>query len=554
MSSRLILPVEPTLGEQVNWNELRQSWRLIVEHVPLLRYILAVTLIALAVAIRLALDPVLGPGRAAFITLFPMLMLAGWFFGLGPGLLALFLGAVSVLLLVMPPRYTWELEGTYIVAHLVLYLLVGAVCVTFGDLGRRGRRNMERSTHMLMQNRDRLEREASERRRVQQALRSSNEQLRTVLDELEAIYSQSPVGMLQLDNDLRYVRVNEAMAAINGLPAAEHYGKTVHEVVPDLADEIEAVCRRVFRTGEAVTNYEISGKSPVPPYEVRTWLESWYPLHGEDGTVLGLNVVAQDITELKQAERAQRRLNELLEERVAQRTAALQESERRTRLLASMLTLAEQEERRRISQVLHDDLQQQLYAIQLKLHGAREDLEEENWPQARQSTLEADFWIRQAIETTRRLTVDLSPPILYSEGLADALLWLVAQMKEMHGLDVELQADHAFRMPDDDMRVLLFQIVRELLFNVVKHAATDRARVALTQVGDEIIIHVADEGQGFDVDQALARSGEQHGFGLFNVAERLRLFGGDIHIDSAPGQGTRLTIHVAARLEMPPAA
>ena len=531
--------------------DVLNAWDDATSRQPVLRYGMAVALVALAVALRIALDPVLGTERLAYITLFAALMFTSWLGGLGPGLLALVVGGAGLLYLILPPRLVLALETPVLGISLALYLVIGGLCVLFGNAVRRAQQRAEKNAQMMQQESERLRREVNERRQTQEELRKTNEQLRQVLEELEATYSQSPVGMLQLDRNLGYVRVNEAMAAINGIPIAEHFGKTVHDIVPELAQEIEAVCRRVIETGRPVINHELSGETKADPGVVHTWLESWFPLRDAGGEVVGLNVVAQDITERKQAEEAQRRLNETLEERVAERTVALVESERRARLLASMLTMAEQEERRRISQVLHDDLQQQLYAIQLKLHAAQEELRVGDAPNALDNATEAEHWIQQSIETTRRLTVDLSPPILRSEGLADALRWLVTQMKEMHGLEVQLVASHAFRMPDEDMRVLLFQIVREMLFNVVKHAGIDRARVELDTAGEEIVILISDEGAGFDVAQAMARVEKEHGFGLFNAAERLRLFGGDMEIESAPGRGTRFTIHVATRVEEP---
>ena len=125
----------------------------------------------------------------------------------------------------------------------------------------------------------------------------------------------------------------------------------------------------------------------------------------------------------------------------------------------------------------------------------------------------------------------------------DALRWLAVQMAERHGLRVTLWAEHAFRIPDKDMRVLLFQIVGELLFNVRKHAATDEAIVALrSDPTGQLLIQISDAGQGFDVDAAAAAY--TGGFGLFSVRERLNLFGGHMAIDSAPGHGTRITLTV----------
>ena len=155
----------------------------------------------------------------------------------------------------------------------------------------------------------------------------------------------------------------------------------------------------------------------------------------------------------------------------------------------------------------------------------------------------AEAWVDAAIGTTRQLTVDLSPPVLKTEGLVDALGWLVMQMKEMHNLDVVVEAAHAFYTPDEDLRVLLFQILRELLFNVVKHAGVDRVTIELQDVDDHLAIRVIDEGRGFDVEAAAARVEQDGGFGLFSVRERLNLIGGHMEIDSAPGAGTRITVH-----------
>lgn len=252
----------------------------------------------------------------------------------------------------------------------------------------------------------------------------------------------------------------------------------------------------------------------------------------------------KDITDRKRTERTLRELNETLEERVAKRTAALVRSEERLRRAASKLTMAEQEERRRISQILHNDLQQQLHGVQMKLKIARRKAQTGASAEALRELDEAREWIERGVKTTRQLTVDLSPPVLESEGLAEMLGWLVSQMREMHGLEVRLVAERDVRLPDEDMRVLLFQIVRELLFNVVKHAGTERATVELRRTDEGRVLRIVDEGRGFDVERAAERAERGGGFGLFSIHERLRLFGGRMEIDSAPGEGTRVDVHV----------
>src|SRR6185437_1408182 len=223
----------------------------------------------------------------------------------------------------------------------------------------------------------------------------------------------------------------------------------------------------------------------------------------------------------------------------------LERSEQQVRRMASMLTMAEHAERRRISQVLHDDLQQQLHSIQMKLSAARSAIGQGKFESAIRHLEAAENWSGEGVDTARRLTVDLSPPILKSEGLAESLEWLVSQMRKMHGLDVILAGERELQLHDDAKRVLVYQVVRELLFNVVKYANTDSARIELRRVNDNLEMRVVDEGVGFD-PQKLRYEPKPGGggFGLASASERLALVGGHLDIESAPGFGTCITLHV----------
>jgi PAS domain S-box-containing protein len=133
--------------------------------------------------------------------------------------------------------------------------------------------------------------------------RHAEELVRNQLAEIEAIYRTAPVGLCVLDHDLRFVRINERLAEINGYPAAEHIGRSIREVVPDLADEAEPIMRRILETGEPVVDIEIVGETAAQPGVRRAWLETWAPLLGESGEILGINVMAEEVTERKRSER-----------------------------------------------------------------------------------------------------------------------------------------------------------------------------------------------------------------------------------------------------------
>jgi two-component system CheB/CheR fusion protein len=169
-----------------------------------------------------------------------------------------------------------------------------------------------------------------------------------------------------------------------------------------------------------------------------------------------------------------------------------------------------------------------------------------------QNIAEMEKMIDEATRLTRRLNVDLSPPILEGEGLAEAIGWLATQMREQYEVDVQVQVTAegepeeagSFPVPARDRRTLIFQFVRELLFNAIKHAGVDRILVRLQHEGGSYRIDVVDEGAGFDPEQVLQAEATTNGRGLLHTRERLRLVGGRLEIESAPGAGTRVTIVV----------
>jgi signal transduction histidine kinase len=144
---------------------------------------------------------------------------------------------------------------------------------------------------------------------------------------------------------------------------------------------------------------------------------------------------------------------------------------------------------------------------------------------------------------TRNLSVDLSPPVLHNEGLDAALRWLAAQMEQQQRLTVTVAAEERLPHLDDDLRVLLFQFVRELLFNIVKHAAVSTALVTLATEDDHLRIEVSDQGQGFNAN----RQNDPNSQGLLRITQRLQLIDGRMHIASAPGAGTCVTLYVPLR-------
>jgi signal transduction histidine kinase len=243
--------------------------------------------------------------------------------------------------------------------------------------------------------------------------------------------------------------------------------------------------------------------------------------------------IGQNVTARKQAEQALREINETLEERVRLRTQQVQD-------LATALTIAEQEERQRVAQVLHDDLQQRLYSllVRLQLLRKRWDIASDTPEQLEEIMTQ----LRDAVQVTRTLVTELNPPVLETEGLAAALHWLAEHMRQMYALSVNLEIRDDCEPYSVAVRTLLVQMARELLFNVVKHARTGEATLILEQADGGLRLLVEDRGVGFDLNSIAARPMGRGGYGLRSIKERLQLMGGRVDIQAVPGSGSRVTL------------
>jgi signal transduction histidine kinase len=214
------------------------------------------------------------------------------------------------------------------------------------------------------------------------------------------------------------------------------------------------------------------------------------------------------------------------------------------RSLASALSLTEERERRRLSVYLHDQIGHTLALTNIRL-GELQKRAPSQLPGFPGEELEKiGSLLKQAIRDTQSLTFRISSPILYELGLEAALEWLCEQVQKEHGLSVRFVADGRRNFLREDVRVLLFQAVNELLVNVVKHAQAHNLEVSVRREGGNLKVEVGDDGVGFQVPQTGARRPERGGFGLFSIRERLRPVGGRLEVQSAPGAGTHVSLAV----------
>ena len=234
-----------------------------------------------------------------------------------------------------------------------------------------------------------------------------------------------------------------------------------------------------------------------------------YPFTDSDGSPLIMEV-GIDITERKRAEAALRKL-------------------------ASELVMAEERERKRIAGVLHDEVAQTLAAAKMRIDMLR------GTPSDQEQTLkEAKALLVQSIQETRALMTDIGNPLLFDMGLKTACESLADRLMERHPVRIICDIRDAFKYVNPDVKTILYQLIRELLNNVVKHSQAQNAHVLLDMENGYFQVKVTDDGVGFD-PRTLGVPTIEGGFGLYSIRERLIAIDGSLQIESAPGTGTIVT-------------
>jgi PAS domain S-box-containing protein len=346
-----------------------------------------------------------------------------------------------------------------------------------------------------------------------EVLRDSEARFRT-------IFEATTMGIALVDKDGRIVECNPALQRMLGYSLTEFVNHIFTVFV--LSEDIDR-CKALFR--ELVNGKQESYQSEKK-FVCKDGRTVWGRLNvslirGTTAEEYFAICMVEDISEQKQAEKEIRAYQEQL------------------RSVASELSLTEERERRRLATDLHDHVGQILALAQIKLGAIRHS------PSATQLVEPMDEvrrLIEGTIQYTRSLTFELSPPILYDLGFEAAVEWLAELIHEQQGLTVKVQADRATKPMNDEIRIILFQTVRELLANIVRHASAKHIQIFIAREDATLQIKIEDDGLGLGIS---ADAGDgPFGFGFFSIGERLKYLGGHLEVVSEPGWGTRVTLQV----------
>lgn len=367
-------------------------------------------------------------------------------------------------------------------------------------------------------------------KRVTESLRSASVYARTLIEA-----SLDPLVTISADGTI--TDVNEASVRVTGVPREQMIGTdfSVYFTDPEKAREGYL---RVFSDG-VVHDYplvirHVNGTITDVLYNATIYRD-------EQGDVKGVFAAARDVTDRNRVVEALQQAHDQLEARVAQRTSALEQANEQMKKVSFELVWAEERERERIAGELHDQVGQSLLLAKMKLDALSESISSDS---LRSYAEDASSLVGNSIHDIRSLTFRMRPPILDTAGIATALEWLCSSISNDYNLQVDFSNDGQPKPLTAEVRYSLYQTVRELLLNVVKHARTQKAQLSMKTDNHTLVVQVADEGIGFNPPDAILKHVNKGGYGLYNVQQRIEQMSGRFAVESAPGRGTSVTLMV----------
>ena len=352
---------------------------------------------------------------------------------------------------------------------------------------------------------------------------SGEEKLRRL--EQEVLFSKKlleslPIPVFYEDSQGRYLGCNRAFAEFMSKSENEIIGHTIFDIV-----DRERAEKHYKRDQKMIL------KRTSSLAEERQMLHSDGTFHdvlfyktlifGESGEVSGLIGAFFDITDRKTAEIRERNYLERLQK------------------LAFALSATQEQERRIIAMEIHDSISQNLALSKIRLKILLETMDS---PTVKEELAQVIAAIDDSLQRTREQTFNLGLPVLYQFGLEKAIRFLKEDLLKRHGLFVSFKSTSFPVAINDSFKAFLFRTIQELLRNVVKHAGTDRASVAISQKSDTIFVEVADKGLGFNIEALEEADASNNSYGLFSLKTMIQLMGGIMEISSTPKRGTRVQL------------
>jgi len=333
-------------------------------------------------------------------------------------------------------------------------------------------------------------------------------------------------GIIEYDYKIdRIVDVNDELLKITGYSRQELLSQAPAEFLTE-----ESKIRFLERLSKIMSG------EPVPQDVVYQGVGKngeiqWFLLNEnityQNGQPDQANIVITEITKLKKTE------NKLIE---------YQEKLKR---LSIRLSMVEEDQRRSMASHLHEAIGQELFVMQLQLNEFEKSISNQD---LLPSLKKMKAQLLKIIQETKNLTFDLSPPVLYDFGFKEALKVLAETIENKHHIIVETYFEGEMDALRDEIKIILYRNLKELIHNTVKHAEAEKITISLKNSDSWLYVELRDNGIGFDAVNYMEETSSHDGFGLFDIKEKLNHLNGSLVIDSAPGEGTFISMQVPLQM------
>ncbi len=349
-----------------------------------------------------------------------------------------------------------------------------------------------------------------ERKQAQKLLKESH-------DRYESIFNGAVDGIVYSDRTGKILSVNSVFTKLIGMKRTELIGingiKLANQLLPkkSILKIVESIKKTVLK-GEAVRGFPIE-------YNNRS-LEFYAPV--EDGKS-GITIMVRDVTERNKA----RKKIELHQNNLA--------------TLSNELTMAEEKAKRHLAITLHDKLGQSLVLANFRNNELNKIVTKS---EHKKMIGEISGFLEDAINESRNITYELSPPVLYEMGLIPAINWKLEEIEKNHNIiTYMINRSKSYKIEKRE-QIILYRSINELLQNVLKHSKADRVNVSFRLLTNDYRITVSDNGVGFDLKTMREKALSQKKFGLFSIMERIKYIGGSVEIDTKLNKGTKIIINM----------
>jgi PAS domain S-box-containing protein len=354
-----------------------------------------------------------------------------------------------------------------------------------------------------------LEKEGAERRSIEEALRNTNELL-------EKIFSTTHMLIAYMDKDFNFIRVNHAYAVADGRDPGFFAGKNHFELYPD--EDNRSIYSRVVEQGEPYSAHAKPFEYAKHPERGLTyWDWTLHPVKKASGEVKGLVLSLVNVTRRIKAEEA------------------LRQSRKH-------FMTAQENEKKRVAQELHDSIGQSLTAIKFGLENSLDEKAGRTAEARVESSRAVIPVVQQAIEEVRRIHTDLRPSILDDLGILTTINWFCREFRMIYS-NIRIEKEVAVQENEvpEPLKMVIFRVLQEAMNNIAKHSDADLARLSFRKTDSAIALTVEDNGRGFDPEKALFLKNSEKRFGITSMKERTELTGGSFAIKSGSGTGTAIS-------------